>query len=88
MTTNSWEDTYGVTHDKNPVKTWDSIIECIMFHLQLVFKNDVGEALRYYFINMLRKPNRVLIHQLLVRVKQLNSYLDNLPCLYFRASAN
>ena len=59
-----------------------------MFHLQLVFKNDAGETLKYYITNTLRKPNRVPISQFLVRVEQLNSYLDNLPCLYFSASAN
>ncbi len=42
MTTSPWEDVYRVTHDETPVKTWDSFMECVMFHLQLVFKNDVG----------------------------------------------
>ena len=37
---------------------------------------------------MLRKPNRVPIRQFLVRVEQLNSYLENLPCLYYSANAN
>ena len=44
MTTSPWEDIYGVTHDETPVKTWDSFMECIMFHLQLVLKNDVGRC--------------------------------------------
>ena len=63
-------------------------MECIMFHLQQVFKTDAGETLKYYITNTLRKPNRVSICQFLVRVKQLNSYLKNLPCLYFSTSAN
>jgi hypothetical protein len=88
MSTSPWEDIYGVTHDETPVKTWDSFMECVMFHLQQVFKNDAGETLKYYITNTLRKPNRVPIHHFLVRVKQLNSYLDNLPCLYFSTSTN
>jgi hypothetical protein len=88
MTTSPLEDIYGVTHDETPVKTWDSFMECVMFHLQQVFKNEAGETLKYYITNTLRKPNRVPIRQFLVRVEQLNSYLDNLPCLYFSASAN
>ena len=87
MTTSPWEDIYVVTHDKMPAKMWDSL-ECIMFHLQQVFKNDAGETLKYYITNTLRKPNRVLICQFLVRVKQLNSYLENLPCLYYSSNAN
>ena len=59
-----------------------------MFHLQQVFKTDAGETLKYYITNTLRKPNRVSICQFLVRVEQLNSYLKNLPCLYFSTSAN
>ena len=66
MTRSPWEDIYGVTHDETPVKTWDSFMECIMFHLQLVIKNDVGETLKYCITTTLRKPNQVLTHQFLV----------------------
>ena len=83
-----WEDIFGVTCDETPTKTWDSFMECITFHLQQVFRHDAGEALKYYIMNMLRKPNRVLICQFLVRVEQLNSYLETLPCLYYSPSTN
>jgi hypothetical protein len=63
-------------------------MECITFHLQQVFRHDAGEALKYYITNTLRKPNRILIHQFLVRVEQLNSYLEMLPCLYYSPSTN
>jgi hypothetical protein len=63
-------------------------MECITFHLQRGFRHDAGEALKYYILNMLRKPNRILIHQLLVCTKQLSSYLETLPCLYYSPSAN
>ena len=66
MTKSPWEDIYGVTHDKTPTKTWDSFMECIMFHLQLVFRHDVGNTLEYYITNMMRKPNRIPILQVLV----------------------
>eukprot|EP00804_Cyclotella_cryptica_P025626 CCRYP_002855-RA/>CCRYP_002855-RA protein AED:0.04 eAED:0.04 QI:133/1/1/1/0/0/2/0/163 len=58
-----WEDIKGVLHTETPMKTWDSFHECIMFHLLQVFRHDAGEALKYYITNMLKKPNRVLIHQ-------------------------
>jgi hypothetical protein len=88
MTKCTWEDIHGVTHDKTPTKTWDSFVECVTFHLQQVFRHDAGEALKYYIMNTLRKPNRVPINQFLVRVEQLNSYLKMLPCLYYSPSAN
>jgi hypothetical protein len=37
---------------------------------------------------MLRKPNRVPICQFLRRVEQLNSYLENFPCLYYSSNAS
>jgi hypothetical protein len=63
-------------------------MECVTFHLQQVFRHDVGKALKYYIMNTLRKPNWIPIHQFLVRVEQLNSYLETLPCLYYSPSAN
>ena len=59
-----------------------------MLHLQQVFRHDAGEALKYHITNTLRKPNRIPICQFLVRVKQLNSYLETLPCLYYSPRAN
>jgi hypothetical protein len=45
MTKCLWEDIHGVTHDETPTKTWDSFMECITFHLQQVFRHDMGKAL-------------------------------------------
>ena len=63
-------------------------MECVTLHLQQVFRHDMGKALKYYITYTLRKPNRIPIHQFLVRVEQLNSYLETLPCLYYSPSAN
>ena len=78
----------GVTHLETPTKSWDSFNECVTFHLLQVFCHDVGETLKYYITNMLKKPNRVLIRQFFVRVEQLNSYLETLPCLFNSPKAN
>eukprot|EP00804_Cyclotella_cryptica_P007465 CCRYP_002661-RA/>CCRYP_002661-RA protein AED:0.40 eAED:1.00 QI:0/-1/0/1/-1/1/1/0/374 len=83
-----WEDIKGVPHTETPTKTWDSFHECVMFHLLQVFRHDAGEALKYYITNTLKKPNRVSIRQFFVRVEQLNSYLETLPCLYYSPKAN
>eukprot|EP00804_Cyclotella_cryptica_P009548 CCRYP_006257-RA/>CCRYP_006257-RA protein AED:0.45 eAED:1.00 QI:0/0/0/1/1/1/2/0/220 len=37
---------------------------------------------------MLKKPDRVSICQFFVRVEQLNSYLETLPCLYYSPKSN
>lgn len=53
-----------------------------------MFRHDAGETLKYYITNTLKKPNRVPIRQFFVRVEQLNSYLETLPCLYYSPKAN
>ncbi len=53
-----------------------------------MFHFDVGEALKYYIMNTLKKSNQVLIHQFFVWVEQLNSYLKTLPCLFYSPKAN
>ena len=72
----------------NSYKTWDSFLECVTFHLLQVFRHDAGKSLKYYITNTLRKPNQIPIRQFLVRVEQLHSYLETLPCLYYSPSAN
>jgi hypothetical protein len=88
VTHTPWEDVYGVTHANTPTKTWASFCECITFHLQRVCHHDAGKTLKYYVMNTLKKPHWVPIHQFLVQVEQLNSYLETLPCLYYSPKAN
>ena len=88
VTNSPWEEVKGVTHLETPTKTWDSFNECVTFHLLQVFHHDAGEALKYYIMNTLKKPNRVSIRQFFVRVEQLNSYLETLPCLFNSPKAN
>jgi hypothetical protein len=57
-------------------------MECVTFHLLTVFRKDAAKAQRYYISNGLKKPNRVAIRQFVEHVKQLNNYLELLPCLY------
>ena len=77
-----WTDLQGVKHAEQCAKSWDSFMECLMFHLLTMFHNDAAETKRYYISNCLKKPNRVPIWQFVHGVQQLNSYLELLPCLY------
>jgi hypothetical protein len=72
VTCTPWEDVYGVNRAKTPTKTWDSFCTCFTFHLHHVFHYDVGETLKYYIMNTLKKPNQVSIHQVFVQVEQHN----------------
>ena len=83
-----WEDLCSEVHGEKTWKTWTSFLECVTFHLQSVFHPDAAEAVKFYITNTLKKPNRVPIWQFIVRVEQLNSYLENLPSLFLSSKAN
>ncbi len=47
-----------------------------MFHLLTVFPNNVADQERYYITNVLKKPQRISIHQFVQHIEQLNSYIS------------
>ncbi len=52
---------------------WKSLYNCVMFHLLTVFRNDAAEQENTTFPNVLKKPQRVGVHQFVQRVEQLNA---------------
>ena len=60
------EDLRGEVHEEKAGKTWTSFLECITFHLQSVFFPNAAEAVMFYIMNTLKKPNRVPIWQFFV----------------------
>ena len=45
--TTPWTDLQGVKHAEQGVKSWDSFMECVRFHLLAIFCNDAAETKRY-----------------------------------------
>jgi hypothetical protein len=39
-------------------------------------------------LNVLKKPQRVNVHQFVHRVEQLNAYISQMPCFYYSPNAN
>jgi hypothetical protein len=66
----------------------ESFNECVMFHLLTVFPNNAAEQEKYYLSNVLKKPQRVGIRQLVQCVEQLNAYVVQQPCWYYSPSYN
>ena len=60
------EDVHGEVHEEKAGKTWTSFLECVTFHLQSVFCSDAAEAVKFYIMNLLKKPNSVPIWQFFV----------------------
>jgi hypothetical protein len=64
--------------------TCESFNNCVMFHLLLtVFPNNTAEQEKYYLANVLKKPQRVGVHQFIQCIEQLNTYIVQLPCWYY-----
>jgi hypothetical protein len=62
--------------------------ECVMFHLLTAFSINVAEQEKYYISNVLKKPQRLSIRQFVRRVEQLNAYITQMPCFYYRPHVN
>ncbi len=61
---------------------------CVMVHLLTMFPNNAAEQEKYYLSNVLKKPQRVGVHQFVQRIEQLNAYVVQLPCWYCSPSYN
>jgi hypothetical protein len=83
-----YSDIFGVEWSKSPGKTPETFQTCTLLHLQSCFSHDAAENLRFYITNCLKKPNKVRVRQFVQRVLQLNSYIEDLPCLFFSPSAS
>ncbi len=54
--------------------------DCVMFHLLIAFPINAAEQEKYYITNVLKKPQRVSVHQFVHPVEQLNAYIAQMPC--------
>jgi hypothetical protein len=86
MQSNPYVDLQGVSNKGPRGLLRKSFDDCMMFHLLTVFPNNGAEQERYYLMNVLKKPQRISVHQFVQRVEQLNSYIAQLPCWFYSPS--
>jgi hypothetical protein len=67
---------------------WESFDDCVVLHLLAVFPNNAAEQEKYYISNLLKKPQRVGVHQFVQCLEQLNAYIAQLSCWYYSPSYN
>jgi hypothetical protein len=60
-------------------KTWESFLDCIELHKLTIFSCVAAELQRYYMQQHVRKPQRVTVRALMMRIGLLNNYLAYLP---------
>jgi hypothetical protein len=59
-----------------------------MFHLLTAFPINAAEQEKYYISHVLKKPQRINVHQFVRHVEQLNAYIAQMPCFYYSPNAN
>jgi hypothetical protein len=57
--------------------------DCVMFHLLTAFPINAAEQEKYYISNVLKKPQRVNVHQFVRCVEQLSAYIAQMPCFFY-----
>ncbi len=58
-----WTNLFRVKHTKKHHKSSESSMDCVTFHLLMVFQSNAAETHQFYISNRLKKPKRVLIRQ-------------------------
>jgi hypothetical protein len=61
---------------------------CMMFHLLTAFPINAAEQEKYYITNVLKRPQRINVHQFVCCVEQLNAYINQMPCFYYSLKSN
>ncbi len=61
---------------------------CVMFHLLTAFLINAAEQEKFYITNVLKKPQRINVHQFVLCAEQLNVYIAQMPCFYYSPNAN
>jgi hypothetical protein len=88
MESNPFVNLQGVSLEGSRGMSCKSFNNCVMFHLLTAIPINVAEQEKYYITNVLKKPQRINVHQFVHCVEQLNAYITQMPCFYYSPNAN
>jgi hypothetical protein len=88
MESNPFVNLQGVSLEGPREMSRELFNNCVMFHLLAAFLINAAEQEKYYVTNVLKKPQRINVPQLVHRVEQLNAYIAQMPCFYYSPHAN
>ncbi len=81
-TKNPWIGINGKSNKGICVKSWISFMDCIKLHKLTIFPADAAKKQCYYMQQMIKKPQRVTVHQFVSCMGILNNYLAYLPTVF------
>jgi hypothetical protein len=73
MESNLFVNLQGISLEGPVAMSCKSFNDCVMFHLLTLFPINAAEQEKYYVTNVLKKPQRVHVHQFVHGVEQLNA---------------
>jgi hypothetical protein len=81
-TKNQWIGVNGKANKGICVRSWISFMDCIELHKLTIFPADTAKKQHYYMQQMIKKPQRVMVHQFMSCMGVLNDYLAYLPTVF------
>ncbi len=88
MESNLFVNLQGVSLENPRGISYKLFNNCVMFHLLTAYPINAAEQEKYYFTNLLKKPQHVYVRQFVRHVEQLNAYIAQMPCFYYSPNAN
>jgi hypothetical protein len=81
-TKNPWIGMNGKTNKGVCLHSWICFMDCTKLHKLTIFPADITEKQHYYMQQMIKNPQRVIVHQFVSRMGVLNDYLAYLPTVF------
>jgi hypothetical protein len=77
----SWAGVNGPATEGRRPCTWMSFRDRLELHMLTVFSADAAKRQRFYFLQVVRKPQKVTVRQHILQMGVLNDYIRYLPTL-------
>jgi hypothetical protein len=81
-TKNPWIGVNGKSNKGISVKSWILFMDCIKLHKLTIIPNGAAKKQHYNMQQMIKKPQRVTVHQYVSCMGVLNDYLAYLPMVF------
>jgi hypothetical protein len=77
-----WIGVKGISHKGIRVHSWPAFLDSIELHKLTIFPVDAAEKQHYYMVQMVKKPQRVMVCQYMACMGILNNYFAHLPMVF------
>ncbi len=77
-----WIGLNSQSHKDLCVQSWLSFHDCIKLHKLSIFLADAAKKQHFYIQQIVKKPQRVTVHQYMFCIGVLNDYMAYLPTVY------